>query len=162
MARGQGGDRFHQREWRGTARSGRSAGALPRRRLLERERNRRGGVRMGMGEKKLPLPRYNPHPRLSAVVPRWRAVVPLGAVVPLASGGSTASNQKKLLGKQKNANTPRRTGRQRQEKDQQDNTHETMNRNPLLQSKQQQKERAQASLKRGRWPEPPKIGRAHV
>ena len=25
---------------------------------------------MGMGEKKLPLPRYNPCPRLTAVVPR--------------------------------------------------------------------------------------------
>ena len=104
-----------------------------------RERNRRGGVRMGMGEKKLPLPRYNPHPRLSAVVPRWRAVVPLGAVVPLASGGSTASNQKQTSRQTKRKNTPRRTGRQRQEKDQQDNTHETTNQNPLLQNKQQQK-----------------------
>ena len=98
MARGNGGDRLHRRKWRGAPRRGRSAGALPRRRLLKRERNRARGRANGYGgEETPPAPDITPCPRLTAVVPRWRAVVPLGAVVPLATSGSTASATTRLL-----------------------------------------------------------------
>ena len=55
------------------------------------ETNRARGRANGYGgEENSPCPRYNPCPRLAAVVPRWWAVVPLGAVVPHTTSGSTA------------------------------------------------------------------------
>ena len=57
----------------------------------ERDEQGEGGRANGYGgEETPPAPDITPCPRLTAVVPRWRVVVLLGAVVPLATSGSTA------------------------------------------------------------------------
>ena len=129
MARGQGGDRLHRRKRRGAPRRGRSAGALPRRRLLKRETNRaKGACEWVWGIRNSPAPDITPSPRLSAVVPRWRAVVPLRAIVPLATSGSTASTTTRLLD-QRLTLKKKRKARPKEREDPRGNTHTQRNRN---------------------------------
>ena len=145
MARGNGGDRLHRRKWRGAPRRGRSAGALPRRRLLKRERNRARGRANGYGgEETPPAPDITPCPHLTAVIPRWRAIVPLGVVVPLATSGSTASATTRLLD-QRLTLKKKRKARPKEREDRRSNTH-THNRPETTQTQPTTRNRASSGL----------------
>ena len=123
MARGQGGDRLHRRKWRGAPRRGRSAGALPRRRLLKRETNRaKGASEWVWGRRNSPCPRYNPQPAphsgstaLEGGSTAWSGSTAL-------EGGSTASATTLLLD-QRLTLKKKRKAKPKEREDRRGNTH---------------------------------------
>ena len=115
----------------------------------ERDEQGERGERMGMGEKKTPpAPDITPCPRLTAVVPRWWAVVPLRAVVLHTTSGSTASATTWLLD-QRLTLKKKWKAKPKEREDRRDNTH-THNRPETTQTQTTTRNRASSGLSQER------------
>ena len=155
MARGQGGDRFHQRKRRGAPRRGRSAGALPRRRLLRRETNRvKGASEWVWGRRNSPCPRYNPQPAPHSGSTAGSGSTALeggstaGSGSTALEGGSTASATTLLLD-QRLTLKKKRKAKPTEREDRRDNTH-THNRPETAQTQTTTRNRASSGLSQER------------
>ena len=128
MARGQGGDRLHRRKWRGAPRRGRSAGALPRRRLLKREEQSEGASEWVWGRRNSPCPRYNPQPAPHSGSTALEGGSTAGSGSTALEGGSTASATTLLLD-QRLTLKKKRKAKPKEREDRRGNTHTQQTRN---------------------------------
>ena len=156
MARGQDGDRFHRRKQRGAPQRERSAGALPRRRLLKRETNRaKGASEWVWGRRNSPCPRYNPQPAPHSDSTALEGGSTAGSSSTALEGGSTASATTWFLDQRLKLKKPEsKAKRTRGPTRQHTHTH-TTGQKQLKHRRPHETEQALASLRKGRWPEPP-------